>query len=206
MLASWGFQAAHFVGHSFGAVVIGWLMKMSPSSVVCATLMDPAHFLVMKADVLSKVLFGQPNTCYEMLVRYFSFRELFTVNLLCRNFFWEQSTMWPEDLRVPVVIELAGDDHIVGSIFVRRLLEHEQAARRMRRRSKRQPMQISGSSVDVRRDILAAPPRSHSEEPIDVQWCEGFFHGQILFHQEECENLFSKMRFMVQATYAEAHS
>ena len=23
--------------------------------------------------------------------------ELFTVNLLCRNFFWEQSSMWPED-------------------------------------------------------------------------------------------------------------
>ena len=24
--------------------------------------------------------------------------ELFTVNLLCRNFFWEQSSMWPEEL------------------------------------------------------------------------------------------------------------
>ena len=39
------------------------------------------HFLLASAEWFSPVCQG----------------ELFTVNLLCRNFFWEQSSMWPED-------------------------------------------------------------------------------------------------------------
>merc|ERR1719464_2540067 len=85
MLAANRHTAAHFAGHSFGAVVIGWMLKMSPSSVVYTTLMEPALFLLIKSDMLTKALFGPTNTGFELLIRYFAFRELFTVNLLCRN-------------------------------------------------------------------------------------------------------------------------
>ena len=34
--------------------------------------------------MLTKCLYQTPKSCYEMLIRYFAFRELFTVNLLCR--------------------------------------------------------------------------------------------------------------------------
>lgn len=196
MLAANGHTAAHFMGHSFGAVVIGWVMKMSPSSVIFTTLMEPAAFLMMKSECLSKVLYGPPKTCYEMLIRYCAFRELFTVNLLCRNFFWEQSTMWPEDIHVPAIIELAGSDHIVQSLFVRRLLEHERAARKDRRkRAKRSStLPISASAVDVRSDREQASRGTDSA--IDIVWCEGFLHGEILFRPRAQEKLFSKMRQM----------
>jgi len=197
MLAANGHTAAHFAGHSFGAVIIGWMMRMSRSSVVCSTLMEPAMFLLMKSDMLTKVIYMPPKSCYEMLLRYFVFRELFTVNLLCRNFFWEQSTTWPEDLHVPVVVQLAEDDAIVQSFFVRRLLEHERAVRKQRRKEvKRGPMPLSGSSIDVR-----AEPRQHGHRFIDLQWCPDFFHGQILGSRKDSEKLFGKMRQMVQTLY-----
>mmetsp|Transcript_44843 Transcript_44843/g.72828 ORF Transcript_44843/g.72828 Transcript_44843/m.72828 type:complete len:635 (+) Transcript_44843:85-1989(+) len=205
MLAANGHTAAHFAGHSFGAVVIGWVMKMSPSSVMYTTLMEPAQFLMIKAEALTKVIYGTPRTCYEMLIRYFAFRELFTVNLLCRNFFWEQSSMWPEDLHVPAVIQLAGDDHIVQSHFVRRLLEHERAARKLRRRQLKKPkMPLSGSSTDVRHCSLqqaacVSSQKGHACEPLDILWCDGFFHGQVLCDLGAHDKIFSRMRQMVQA-------
>jgi len=205
MLAAHGHRAAHWHGHSFGCVVIGWVMKMSPSSVVYATLMEPAQFLVIKAEALTKILWGQPATTFEMLIRYFAFRELFTVNLLCRNFFWEQSSMWPEDLKVPTLVTLAGDDHIVQSTFVKRLLEHEKSARKLQRRlaSKQKRIPTSGSSTDVRVDTLqqaASAYKSQStSEALEIMWCEGFFHGRILCDWRSHEKLFLRMRQLVSA-------
>merc|ERR1719203_1447408 len=104
----------------------------------------------MKSEAFSKVLHGQPKTCFQMIIHYFGFRELFTVNLLCRNCFWEQSTLWPEDIHVPAVIELAADDHIVQSLFVRRLLDHERAARKQRRKAVSKKLPSSwGSAVEM---------------------------------------------------------
>ncbi|CAJ1437456.1 unnamed protein product [Effrenium voratum] len=201
MLAAHGHTAAHWHGHSFGCVVIGWVMKMSPSSLFYATLMEPAQFLVIKAEALTKILWGRPATSFEILIRYFAFRELFTVNLLCRNFFWEQSSMWPEDLRVPTIVSLAADDHIVQSTFVRRLLEHEKAARRLQRRlnSKKAKIPTSGSSTDVRVDTLNQPINiNKGQEPrLEILWNEKFFHGQILMDRRAGDRLFSRMRQLV---------
>lgn len=196
MLAANGHTAAHFAGHSFGSVIIGWVMKMSASSVIQTTLMEPAQFLMMKSECLAKVLYGPPKTCYEMLIRYFGFRELFTVNLLCRNLFWEQSTMWPEDITMPALIELGGGDHIVQSLFVRRLLEHERAARKERRKGRRRAspaMPVTGSSIDLRGD--ASGRRADlDDKALEILWCDGLLHGEILFRTKAQDKLFSRMR------------
>jgi len=194
--------SAHFMGHSFGCVVINWMLRFSPSSVVCTTLMEPAIFLMIKSDALTKVLYGPPITCYQMCLRYLVFRELFTLNLLCRNFFWEQSSMWPEDLHVPAVFQLAGDDHIVQSFFVMRLLEHEQNSRKQKRRtkksSKRGGVFSTGSSVDIRSDSLQTSLQATKDaEAMEIQWCEGFFHGEILGNKKQTKKLFGMMRQVV---------
>eukprot|EP00434_Breviolum_minutum_P036145 symbB.v1.2.032016.t1/scaffold3786.1/size52255/3 len=200
MLAAHGHTSAQWAGHSFGCVVIGWVMKMSPSSMRYATLMEPAQFLIIKAEALTKILWGRPGTTFEILIRYFAFRELFTVNLLCRNFFWEQSSMWPEDLKVPSIIALAGDDHIVQSTLVRRLLEHEKSARRLKKRmaAKKTRLPTSGSSTDVRVDTLnLTSTTSSGPEPLEILWNEGFFHGQILCDRRAQDRLFLRMKSMV---------
>mmetsp|Transcript_9669 Transcript_9669/g.21571 ORF Transcript_9669/g.21571 Transcript_9669/m.21571 type:complete len:646 (-) Transcript_9669:23-1960(-) len=198
MLAANGHTAAHFAGHSWGGVVIGWMIRMSPSSVVYTTLMEPATML-LKADILTKVLYGYPTTCFEMFIHYFCFRELFTVNMLCRNYFWEQSTIWPEDLHVPAIIELAGDDHIVQSRFMRRMLEHEKVIRKQKRKAEQKRGLVpTGSSVDVRVDLSSQARHRAQAAEIDIQWCEGFFHGEILIRRRATERLFSRMRQMAQ--------
>jgi len=207
MLAANRHTAAHFVGHSFGAVIIGWMMKMSPSSVVCTTLMEPASILMLKSDMLTKCLYQTPKSCYEMLIRYFAFRELFTVNLLCRNLFWEQSVLWPEDINVPCVVQLAGADHIVQSLFVKRLLEHERTDRKQKRRvalkrQRRPTFAVSGSSLDVRMDPLHPEAQGQVREAdppaLELLVCDNYFHGQILFDRRGTEKLFSRMRQVVQ--------
>ncbi|CAK0892308.1 unnamed protein product, partial [Prorocentrum cordatum] len=70
MLRAHGHTAAHFTGHSFGAVVVGWVLKMSPSSVVCVTLLDPACFLVMSAECCVKICCGPVNSAVEILARW----------------------------------------------------------------------------------------------------------------------------------------
>jgi len=206
MLAANRHHSAHFFGHSFGSIIIGWMLKMSPSSVLYTTLMEPAMFLMMKSDVLTKILVHPPKTCMEQCLRYFVFRELFTVNLLCRNTFWEQNTVWPEDLFTPTIVQLAGNDALVHSLFVRRLLEHERRERKLRgatkqKRYRRPSMLSAGSSVDVAsQDAQGTARVPENQETIEIQWCEGFFHGQILGSRRQTEKLFSRMRQMVQAS------
>lgn len=203
MLSANRHTAAHWVCHSFGCAVLSWMMKMSPSSVLYMTLMEPASLLVLKSDFISQVLWDPPKTAMDIFLRYLVFRELFTVNLLCRNVFWEQSQVWPEDLYTPCVVELAEDDAVVHSLFVRRLLEHERSERKEKRHQKkmsltpaRRALASTGSSVDVR--AATDQPNGKEDKQIDIQYIEGFFHGQILFHRRQTEKLFLKMRKMVE--------
>lgn len=204
MLAVHRFPGAHFVGHSFGTIILGWMMKMSRSSIICSTFMEPCCILALKSDQWSKAMWEPPKTVMYQLLRYFVFRELFTVNLLCRCCFWEQGVLWPEDILTPAVIELASDDAVVSSLFTRRLLEHERTARKQRRRTtslqrrglaeRRPMMKAAGSSQDVQTEGL----QTNEDMSLDIQWTEGFIHGQILFHRKQTLKLFSKMRQMVQ--------
>jgi hypothetical protein len=203
MLKAHGHTAAHFAGHSFGAVVVGWILKMSPSSVLCMTLLDPACFLMMKAETCIKVLYGQgAQSSFELFCEFFCFRELFTVNLICRNFFWEQSTLWPEDLIVPSVIVLSSDDHIVPGLFIRRLLDHERRERKQQRKQQRPLQQQRPRSSHSSADVTGA--QQPGGEPIDILWCEGFQHGEILLRPRSQDKLFSKMRGMAQHIHEKA--
>lgn len=51
MLATWSFTAAHFVGHSFGSIVVAWMVLLQPACVSYATFIDPVCFLLAKYDV-----------------------------------------------------------------------------------------------------------------------------------------------------------
>mmetsp|Transcript_24498 Transcript_24498/g.56444 ORF Transcript_24498/g.56444 Transcript_24498/m.56444 type:complete len:691 (+) Transcript_24498:96-2168(+) len=201
MLAAGGHRAAHFAGHSFGCVVIGWMMKMSPSSILYTTLMEPASFLMFKCDIMTRLFHKPTNTAYEHLIRYFAFRELFTVNLLARNSFWEIMTVWPEDIVTAAVVELGGGDHIVDSHYVKRLLDHERMARKegarmSPRKSLRQrnALVATGSSEDLG---CTTTETSLGGDSIDILWCEEHFHGQILFNKKSTDKLFSRMLKMV---------
>merc|ERR1712039_226920 len=115
MLTAHGHLSAHFCGHSWGTIVSGWAMKASPQSVSGVTLMEPALFVVTQFDHLPKILLSRPHTCLDSIVNFTTMKELFTQNLIVRNFFWEQSVVWPEDIDTPATIQLAASDALIPS-------------------------------------------------------------------------------------------
>lgn len=134
MLASWGASSAHFVGHSFGTVLVAWMAKRAPELVSAATFIDPVCFLLIKPDVCYNFMYRQPETATQLLLHYFVARELFIAHSLSRNFFWYQNLLWPEELSVPSLVVLCGEDSIVPAHSVRRYLTaHKQQTEQLLR-------------------------------------------------------------------------
>lgn len=122
MLLSWDYTSAHFVGHSFGSIVVAWMCRNAQETVAVATFLDPVCFLLIKPDVCYNFMYRQPETATQLLMHYFVARELYTAHSLSRNFFWYQNLLWPEELQVPCMVMLSGEDSIVPAHSVRRYL------------------------------------------------------------------------------------
>jgi len=122
MLASWGFSAAHFIGHSFGSLPLAWMVRRAPSLVNMATFIDPVCFLIIKPDVCYNFIYKKPSTPSQLLSNFFVARELFIAYSLSRNFFWFMNLLWPEDVTMPSLVALSGQDSIVPAHSVRRYL------------------------------------------------------------------------------------
>jgi len=124
MMVSWNVPAAHFVGHSFGTVVVTWMIKAAPERVLACTLMDPVCFLLVKPDVNYNFLYRRPDTPTRLLLSYFVASELYIAYSMTRNFFWYLNILWPEDIPkgVPALVVLSGKDSIVPAHSIRRFL------------------------------------------------------------------------------------
>lgn len=122
MLASWGHRSAHFVGHSFGTILMSWILQRAPSMVSFATFIDPVCFLLVKPDVCYNFVYRPPSSPTQLLLSYFGARELFLAHSLSRNFFWSENIIWPEQLSKAALVVLSGRDSIVPAHSVRRYL------------------------------------------------------------------------------------
>ena len=122
MLLSWDHTSAHFVGHSFGSIVVAWMCRNAKDTVAVATFLDPVCFLLIKPDVCYNFMYRQPETATQLLMHYFVARELYIAHSLSRNFFWYQNLLWPEELQAPCMVMLSGEDSIVPAHSVRRYL------------------------------------------------------------------------------------
>ena len=124
-LASYGWEKAHFVGHSYGSSVLAWLVKMS-SVVAAATFCDPICFLLGKADVAYGFSYRTPQTLLDCLVKYFVAEELHVAITLHRHFFGRHNCLPVSALEgVPFAVVLSEDDSIVPSKAVAAHLKAE---------------------------------------------------------------------------------
>eukprot|EP00913_Durusdinium_trenchii_P006896 g6487.t1 len=119
---AWDHTFAHFVGHSFGSIVVAWMCRNAKETVSVATFLDPVCFLLIKPDVCYNFMYREPQTATQLLMHYFVARELYIAHSLSRNFFWYQNLLWPEELQVPCMVMLSGEDSIVPAHSVRRFL------------------------------------------------------------------------------------
>lgn len=123
MLTAWGISAAHFVGHSFGTLVVAWMIRLAPLYVERATFIDPVCFLLIKPDVCYNFMYRKPHQPMHLLFQYFLSHELYIANTFSRHFFWSQNVLWPEEVTMPSLVVLSGKDSIGPAHSVRRFLE-----------------------------------------------------------------------------------
>mmetsp|Transcript_1872 Transcript_1872/g.3830 ORF Transcript_1872/g.3830 Transcript_1872/m.3830 type:complete len:512 (-) Transcript_1872:138-1673(-) len=152
MLQAHGHGRACIVAHSYGTFVLSWVLRCRPDVVEKVVLIDPVNMLLSQPDVAYNFLYRRPNNPFTLVVANFVRWELFSANVLMREFYWYHNVLWLEDLPAGSLVVLAGDDDILNAQVVRRHIEEQQ-----RREA------AAGCGARVR--LLYMP---------------GFFHGEVL--------------------------
>lgn len=134
MLKVWGFEQAHFMGHSFGTFVLAWMLRYQRAAVERITFLDPVCFLTLRVfkecHELQQLRMDSAMNTMEMGIKYFVLTELFVCNFVCRCFFWEESNLDMRDLEgINALVVLEADDLIVQTHSVRRLVLADQQRR-----------------------------------------------------------------------------
>ncbi|CAM9235807.1 unnamed protein product [Ectocarpus sp. 12 AP-2014] len=141
-----GVKRAAFFGHSFGSISVAWMARRKPHLVSQIVLLDPVCLLLFLPNVARSFLFPDTNgmPLHERLMLYLVTREKGISHTLRRHFWWYANVMWPEDIKCPIVVGLAGQDKIVPCKPLRRyLLSHSTFAT-----SPSCPSGLNMSSVD----------------------------------------------------------
>lgn len=155
MLRAFGHTSACFVAHSYGTFVLSWMLRAQPDLVAKAVLLDPVCFLLAQPDVAFNFLYRRPSNPFLLMVAHFVRWELFSANVLTRQFYWYHNVLWQDELPEQCVVVVSGGDDIINARAVRRYLEEHQ---------KRQ----------------AAANGKMDPHQLQLLWFEGFFHGEVL--------------------------
>lgn len=124
LLDRWDFKKAHFIGHSFGTVVLAWMVRRAKERVQCCTFIDPIVFLMYKPTLLYNFFFRTPSNATQQLVRDFIAKELFICHSVQRSWFWHESLLEFHDLRdIHAVVVLSAQDCLIPVDAIRRGLE-----------------------------------------------------------------------------------
>jgi len=120
-----GEKGAHAVAHSFGCVVIQWLLRLNTAPTPIAssvTMVDPVCFLLISPSVAQHFCYRQPKNFLDELVDYFVAREIGVNNALHRHFQWKINALDPNMLPEESAVILSELDSYVPSLHVERML------------------------------------------------------------------------------------
>jgi pimeloyl-ACP methyl ester carboxylesterase len=123
-----GRKGAHAVGHSFGTVVMQWLIRLNtaPTPIISScTMVDPVCFLLVSPSVAANFCYREPSTFLDHLVSYFVAREISVDNALHRHFQWRSNNLDPALLPTNSAVILSELDAFVPSEEVARHLAAE---------------------------------------------------------------------------------
>mmetsp|Transcript_614 Transcript_614/g.1255 ORF Transcript_614/g.1255 Transcript_614/m.1255 type:complete len:550 (+) Transcript_614:258-1907(+) len=126
MLQAHGHEQACFVAHSYGTVVLSWVIRARKSMVAKAVFLDPVCFLLVQPDVAFNVLYRKPKNWFMTCAANIAFWELYTANTLMRNFYWYHNVLWLDELPEKTVVVLASHDDICDAWAVKCYLEEHQ--------------------------------------------------------------------------------
>lgn len=119
---------AHFIAHSMGTVIAGWF-AMRTKFVKCISLIDPVCILSVRADIIKNNIYKPTTRASEDLLRFFAFRESTTAAVLLKNTFSLHNAFDFEKVMIPAFIAFGGDDPIIPSFSMLRLVEYHKSQR-----------------------------------------------------------------------------
>lgn len=85
------------LSHSNGTMVLGWLLRHSPSLFVRNILVDPVSFCLWEGSVCYSFIHRRWATGIEVLLGYFVGRELGTAHTIARRFLWFDMILWADE-------------------------------------------------------------------------------------------------------------
>lgn len=131
MLSSHGFShiGACFVGHSYGCIVIAWVLQDRPKLVSSLVLIEPPCLLLYDYKVCYNFLYKNLKKPIEIIARFIAAREIstalsltrYTLHIL-RYFWWQENILLYEELSDYSVVILSENDFIVESTKIRKWL------------------------------------------------------------------------------------
>jgi len=115
--------SCNWFGHSYGSIIIAWVIKKRPNYVNKVTLVDPVCFALWEPDLIYNFLYNSnPTGPIQHLAQYFVAKDLLVASTLFRNFWWLQNILFPEDLMCPTHAYFSQYDWIINAEGIRNYL------------------------------------------------------------------------------------
>ncbi|GBG32768.1 Hypothetical Protein FCC1311_089932 [Hondaea fermentalgiana] len=118
---------ARFVGHSYGTMVMAWIVKSAPELAESYAFLDPGCFLLHYTKALKAIIYKHAVSDGEKIFEYFLRSELFFSNHMRRHFFWFKNVLFFEDIpqhQKALIILSDRDDIMPVKEVVRAFDEH----------------------------------------------------------------------------------
>ena len=111
---------AIIIGHSYGTVIMSWIIQEYPYIVERAVLLDPVVFMLHLADLGMNFLYKKREYDTLGIIR----SDPFINWILRRHFWWLSSILWLEDLEnIPYLVVLCMKDQILPTQEIKEYIE-----------------------------------------------------------------------------------
>lgn len=112
-------------GHSYGSIIIAWVIKERPKLVNKVSLVDPVCFALWEPDLIRNFLYNaNPIGPIHHLAQYFVARDLLVASTLFRHFSWLQNILFPDDLTCQSHVYFSQYDWIINSSKIQKYLDN----------------------------------------------------------------------------------
>jgi pimeloyl-ACP methyl ester carboxylesterase len=120
-----GAPPAVFMGHSFGSIIVSWMVKRKPDIIAQIIMLDPVSLCLYLPNVLLNFVYKVPETSDEAVRNYFLANELYIIHALTRHFWFVENTLWYDDVlpHMHFTVLLSGADTVVPTKGIREWIE-----------------------------------------------------------------------------------
>lgn len=113
-----------WLGHSYGSIVITWVIRARPHYVNKVNLVDPVCFALWEPDLIRNFLYNSnPTGPIHHLAQYFVAKDLLVASTLFRHFWWLQNLLFPDDLTWQSHVYFSEYDWIINSVGIKNYLD-----------------------------------------------------------------------------------